>query len=194
VKVYDINCERSKWAADKIKMQDNGFAFPNLPWMTDDNVHLTQSLAILKYIARKHSLIALTPDEDMIEQTIVDVRWMWVNFIYKRRNESESDFLTVFHSALSNLDYFLRDRKWFGEQISYLDFLAWEFFDHVAIVFPEQIKALSNISEFYRHFAALPKLANYIKSDAFQKMQLYGPQARYAGSNVEIKRHETLYD
>ena len=119
---------------------------------------------------------------------------MWVNFIYKRRNESEAEFLTLFHSALSNLDNFLRDQEWFGERLSYLDFLAWEFFDHVAIVFPEQIKSLEQISEFYRRFAALPKVDDYIKSEAFQKMQLYGPQARYCGNNVEMKRHEVLYD
>ena len=30
--------------------------FPNLPWMIDGDVKITQSLAILKYIARKHGL------------------------------------------------------------------------------------------------------------------------------------------
>ena len=41
--------DRSEWT--KVKSTDaiqSTYAFPNLPWMTDGNVHLTQSTAILK--------------------------------------------------------------------------------------------------------------------------------------------------
>lgn len=55
---YDINSEREKWAKDKTDiLPQKGFYFPNLPWMIDGNIKLTQSLAILKHIARKHHLV-----------------------------------------------------------------------------------------------------------------------------------------
>ena len=43
------NWDRSEWNNEKNtdKFHSN-FAFPNLPWMTDGDVHLTQSMAILK--------------------------------------------------------------------------------------------------------------------------------------------------
>ena len=31
--------------------------FPNLPWMKDGEIKISQSLAILKYIAKKHNLL-----------------------------------------------------------------------------------------------------------------------------------------
>ena len=46
--------------------------FPNLPWMKDGDLKITQSLAILKYIARRHNLAndkdaALAATSDMVE-------------------------------------------------------------------------------------------------------------------------------
>ena len=49
--------DRSEWG--NVKQTDqiqNNFAFPNLPWMTDGNVHLTQSTAILKVKFKKFIL------------------------------------------------------------------------------------------------------------------------------------------
>ncbi|XP_039565431.1 glutathione S-transferase Mu 1-like [Passer montanus] len=45
--------DKSQWINEKEKL---GLDFPNLPYFIDGTTKLTQSNAILRYIARKHSL------------------------------------------------------------------------------------------------------------------------------------------
>lgn len=69
----------AEWLADKPNL---GLAFPNLPYLIDGNVKLTQSLAIMRYLARKAGLTGLpenaTSDQiaqlDLIEQQVNDLR------------------------------------------------------------------------------------------------------------------------
>jgi len=94
---------------------------------------------------------------------------------------------------LANIDTYLANRTWFGAELSYVDFLAWEFFDHIALVFPKMLNENENIMKFYKRFANLPKIFAYIETDEFQTAACYGPAARYAGSLVKIKRGEKMY-
>ena len=56
-----------------------GLDLPNLPWLIDGDINVTQSLAIVRYLARKFGLV---PGEDqrdivrvdMAEQEIMDFR------------------------------------------------------------------------------------------------------------------------
>ncbi|XP_032129571.1 glutathione S-transferase Mu 1, partial [Sapajus apella] len=45
--------DRSQWLKEKFKL---GLDFPNLPYLIDGAHKITQSNAILRYIARKHNL------------------------------------------------------------------------------------------------------------------------------------------
>uniref|UniRef100_A0A8C5L044 glutathione transferase n=1 Tax=Jaculus jaculus TaxID=51337 RepID=A0A8C5L044_JACJA len=45
--------DRSQWLNEKFKL---GLDFPNLPYLIDGTHKITQSNAILRYIARKHNL------------------------------------------------------------------------------------------------------------------------------------------
>ncbi|KAL1480293.1 hypothetical protein MTO96_051158 [Rhipicephalus appendiculatus] len=47
--------DRGEWLREKYTL---GLRFPNLPYYIDDDVRLTQSLAILRYLGRKHGLAA----------------------------------------------------------------------------------------------------------------------------------------
>lgn len=47
--------DRSDWLKEKFNL---GLPFPNLPYYIDGDVKLTQSLAILRYLGRKHDLAA----------------------------------------------------------------------------------------------------------------------------------------
>ncbi|KAH7976274.1 hypothetical protein HPB52_010443 [Rhipicephalus sanguineus] len=65
-----------EWLSEKSTL---GLRFPNLPYYMDDDVKITQSLAILRYLARKHELAAKDEDEtlelDMLEQQARDLSW-----------------------------------------------------------------------------------------------------------------------
>uniref|UniRef100_A0A8B9DWX2 glutathione transferase n=1 Tax=Anser cygnoides TaxID=8845 RepID=A0A8B9DWX2_ANSCY len=45
--------DKSQWINEKEKL---GLDFPNLPYFIDGSTKLTQSNAILRYIARKHNM------------------------------------------------------------------------------------------------------------------------------------------
>lgn len=68
-----------EWLADKPNL---GLAFPNLPYLIDGDVKLTQSLAIMRYLARKAGLFGVPADAtaaqiaqlDLIEQQANDLR------------------------------------------------------------------------------------------------------------------------
>jgi len=48
----------AEWFDEKAKLIETGeIEFPNLPWMKDGDIKISQSLAILKYIAKKHNLL-----------------------------------------------------------------------------------------------------------------------------------------
>ena len=61
------------WLPDKYSL---GLDFPNLPYWIDGEVKLTQTLAILKYLARKYGLIATDmitlAKQEMVEQQLMD--------------------------------------------------------------------------------------------------------------------------
>uniref|UniRef100_A0A671G6R4 glutathione transferase n=1 Tax=Rhinolophus ferrumequinum TaxID=59479 RepID=A0A671G6R4_RHIFE len=65
--------DRSQWLSEKFKL---GLDFPNLPYLIDGAHRLTQSNAILRYIARKHNLCGETEEErirvDILENEVMD--------------------------------------------------------------------------------------------------------------------------
>uniref|UniRef100_A0A8C6VJV5 glutathione transferase n=1 Tax=Naja naja TaxID=35670 RepID=A0A8C6VJV5_NAJNA len=75
--------DKSKWMSEKEKL---GLDFPNLPYLIDGKTKLTQSNAILRYIARKHHLCGETEEElirvDMLENQVMDFRMALVMICY----------------------------------------------------------------------------------------------------------------
>ncbi|XP_064139236.1 glutathione S-transferase Mu 1-like [Loxodonta africana] len=67
--------DKSHWLKEKFKL---GLDFPNLPYLIDGPHKITQSNAILRYIARKHNLCGETEEEkirvDILENQVVDFR------------------------------------------------------------------------------------------------------------------------
>ncbi|XP_032737165.1 glutathione S-transferase Mu 1-like [Lontra canadensis] len=65
--------DRSQWLNEKFKL---GLDFPNLPYLIDGTHKITQSNAILRYIARKHNLCGETEEEkirvDILEDQAMD--------------------------------------------------------------------------------------------------------------------------
>ncbi|KAB8151304.1 glutathione S-transferase Mu, partial [Raoultella ornithinolytica] len=71
--------DQSQWLNEKFKL---GLDFPNLPYLIDGPNKITQSNAILRYIARKHNLCGETEEErihvDILENQVMDTRWQLV--------------------------------------------------------------------------------------------------------------------
>lgn len=67
--------DRSQWLDVKFKLD---LDFPNLPYLVDGKNKITQSNAILCYIARKHNMCGKTEEEkirvNIMENQIMDFR------------------------------------------------------------------------------------------------------------------------
>ena len=64
----------------------NHLFFIQIPYYIDDDVKLSQTFAILKYLGRKHGLVPLNEAEririDLIEAEALDMRQRWVSICY----------------------------------------------------------------------------------------------------------------
>ncbi|NWZ85432.1 GSTM3 transferase, partial [Poecile atricapillus] len=112
--------DKSQWINEKEKL---GLDFPNLPYFIDGSTKLTQSNAILRYIARKHNMCGETEEEilrvDMLENQIMDFRMSLVMICYNPDFEKlKPGYLEQLPGKLKLFSNFLGDRKWFvGEKV-----------------------------------------------------------------------------
>uniref|UniRef100_A0A8D0FYC3 Glutathione S-transferase n=1 Tax=Strix occidentalis caurina TaxID=311401 RepID=A0A8D0FYC3_STROC len=111
--------DKSQWINEKEKL---GLDFPNLPYFIDGTTKLTQSNAIMRYIARKHKMCGETEEEilrvDMLENQIMDFRMSLVMVCYNPDFEKlKPGYLEQLPGKLKLFSNFLGDRKWFvGEK------------------------------------------------------------------------------
>ena len=54
---------------------------PNLPWMKDGDLKISQSLAILKYVARRHKLANEESPESLAMSDMIEVGLFFVNIL-----------------------------------------------------------------------------------------------------------------
>ncbi|NWY03237.1 GSTM5 transferase, partial [Nothoprocta ornata] len=136
--------DKSQWIKEKEKL---GLDFPNLPYFIDGKTKLTQSNAILRYIARKHNMCECrgcraggtggpagrsrapppaggdTEEEkvrvDMLENQVMDFRMSLVMVCYNPEFEKlKPGYLEQLPGKLKLFSSFLGDRKWFvGDKV-----------------------------------------------------------------------------
>ncbi|CAG2177142.1 unnamed protein product [Oppiella nova] len=135
-----------------------GLDFPNLPYYIDGDIKLTQSLAILRYLGRKHRLVA-TDDQtlvrqDMAEQQIQDMRDGLFNIIMNPDYETrEADYCTgTLEPQLDLLVKFMGDKEWLSGQLSYVDFMAYEILDWFRLFSSDTIAKYPVITRYMARF------------------------------------------
>ncbi|CAG2178051.1 unnamed protein product, partial [Oppiella nova] len=162
-KRYDGD-NRDSWFSVKPNL---GLEFPNLPYYTDGDIKLTQSLAILRYLGRKHGLVA-TDDltlarQDMAEQQIQDMRiGFMLNIVYTDNSEAKMvDYMTG--TLKSHLEL-LGDKQWLTGQLSYVDFMAYDILETIKKYSAETVGKYPTISRYVDRFEALVPIKAYLSS------------------------------
>ncbi|KAB7496613.1 Glutathione S-transferase Mu 5 [Armadillidium nasatum] len=129
--------DRSQWLKEKFEL---GLEIPNvsllkyyflvqlkfqLPYYIDGDVKLTQSVAILRHIARKHNLLAKTDADilkaDMLEYEAVDLRKGFASVAYNPDFESlKGKYINkIAEPKLAQLSSVLGSNDWFlGSSVS----------------------------------------------------------------------------
>ncbi|XP_068516284.1 glutathione S-transferase 2 [Anas acuta] len=172
----------SDWTNEKEKL---GLDFPNLPYLIDGNIKLTQSNAILRYIARKHNMCGETEEEklrvDMLENQLMDLRMSFIRLCYNPDFEKlKPAYLEQLPGKLRELSRFLGSRAWFaGEKLTFVDFLAYDVLDQQRMFVPDCPELQGNLSQFLQRFEALEKIRAYMQSGRFMKTPIFWPTAKW---------------
>ncbi|KAB1274741.1 Glutathione S-transferase Mu 1 [Camelus dromedarius] len=162
--------DRSQWLNEKFKL---GLDFPNLPYLIDGAHRLTQSNAILRYIARKHNMCGETEEEkirvDILENQAMDVRLSLGELCYHPDFEKlKPGFLKEIPEKMKLFSEFLGKRTWFaGDKLTFVDFLAYDTLDWHRIFEPKCLDEFPNLKDFMSRFEGLKKISAYMKSSCF---------------------------
>uniref|UniRef100_A0A8C5SZX1 Glutathione S-transferase n=1 Tax=Laticauda laticaudata TaxID=8630 RepID=A0A8C5SZX1_LATLA len=179
--------DKSKWIGEKEKL---GLDFPNLPYLIDGKTKLTQSNAILRYIARKHHLCGETEEElirvDMLENQVMDFRMALVMISYNPDFEKlKPGYLEQLPGKLKLFSQFLGDRKWFaGDKITFVDFLMYDVLDQNRMFEPKCLDQFKNLQDFLTRFEALEKIAAYMSSSRFMKTPVNNKMAKWGNKKT----------
>jgi len=175
---YDKSC----WFDNKFTF---GLDFPNLPYYIDGDVKLTQSNAILRYIARQHNMLGNTDVEkamvDLMAEESMDFRNGWVRLCYNPEFDSlKETYLSNLDTKLDQFSKFLAKKTWFaGESLTFVDFVMYELIDQHKFLAPSCLKKYPNLEAYQTRFEELPKIAEYMKSTAFMKTPLNNKMAKF---------------
>jgi len=159
-----------EWLAEKFTL---GLDFPNVPYWIDDKIKLTESVAILKYVAKTRGPETV-PDNaedqavaDMVQGVAGDVQNCLVAVAYSKTGIPESPLEVTQAKKLEYLDKFLSNRKWVvGEKITYVDFFLYEVLFEFQRYNKEFLKPYPALANFVKAFESLPELTEYIKSSS----------------------------
>ncbi|XP_054721906.1 glutathione S-transferase Mu 1-like [Uloborus diversus] len=179
------------WQNDKFSLN---LDFPNLPYYIDDKVKLTQSTAILRYLARKFELTGKTEEEkvraELAEQQIVDFRTSMIRTCYNPEYEKiKPEFVQNVPAQLKLFSAFLGDGKFLaGDEVTYVDFMAYDTFDFYRLLIPSVLNDFPNLKEYCDRFEKLPELQQYLESPVYKRWPIFGPVAYFGGKGTEPKR------
>ncbi|XP_009245002.2 glutathione S-transferase Mu 1 isoform X1 [Pongo pygmaeus] len=177
--------DRSQWLNEKFKL---GLDFPNLPYLIDGAHKITQSNAILRYIARKHNLCECGETEeekirvDILENQTMDNHMQLGMICYNPEFEKlKPKYLEELPEKLKLYSEFLGKQPWFaGNKITFADFLVYDVLDLHRIFEPKCLDAFPNLKDFISRFEGLEKISAYMKSSrflprpVFTKMAVWG--------------------
>ena len=157
-KRYDTK-QREVWREEKPTL---GLDFPNLPYYIDSDVKLTQSVAIMRYLGKKHGLIATDPItgavQDMVEQQLIDIKNGFMKLVHSPDwEQKKADYVkdTLTPQLDSFAKFLAKSGKWVTKDLSYVDFIAYNLLTSANDKFADTIANYPAITDFLTRFGAL---------------------------------------
>nr|VZI01082.1 unnamed protein product [Spirometra erinaceieuropaei] len=161
---------REPWLKHKF---NKGLDFPNLPYLVDDGFKITQSGAILEYVADKHGMLPTSAKEravlHMLQNELSDFRASYARLVYNPDfSKLKQGFLDELPQKLRLWSNYLGDKQWLtGDKIQYPDFNLYDFLDALRNLEPSCLKDFPNLQRYMERFEDLDKIKEFQKSDAY---------------------------
>ncbi|KAM7538666.1 hypothetical protein Aperf_G00000056455 [Anoplocephala perfoliata] len=167
-KAYDL---REEWFAEKFKL---GMDFPNLPYYIDGDFKVTQSSAIIEYIADSHNMLPTCKEHramlHMVYNDIKDFRSSVGKIIYYQHTDDDTkQFLKGLPDKLNQYEKYLGEKQWLsGDEINYPDFSLCELLIQLERFDPSSLKGFPELKAYLKRFKDLPQLKDYLASSKFK--------------------------
>lgn len=168
--------------------RNNGYDFPNMPCLTDEDVKLTESSAIPIYLAHKagdKNFFGKEGLERVKHQMLLGVFDDFLNIVFELLKTGDFDATyeskrPTLERKLQELSQFKGEKKFFFEHVTYSDiaffFLA-EFFKEIAkgLKKPSPFADLPNLENHLENVASLPGIRDYLENDPRAKRPIILP-------------------
>jgi glutathione S-transferase len=139
----------NEWLDVKEKLRED-YPLINLPYYQDEQVKLTQSMAILQYLAKKYLPSDKSDAElariDMVAFEARDVRWM----------DPKSE-------RVGHLVNYLGDQKWICGDFSYADVMFYEMIIHLWRKDEQIYQRFPTLEEYVKRFENIPNIKKYFE-------------------------------
>jgi len=159
---------------------------------------LPQSQAIVKYIANKYGMtktdIKQKAIEAQLEYTIIDHRARLIKTAYnfnipddETLRKEIQNLAAEFKESIKLVEKFIGNNKFItGDELSYVDFLAYEYLGWYRELVDKNIYNESpNLQRFFKNFEEIPSLKEYLASDVHRKSAFFSPNAKIGGNARE---------
>jgi len=165
-----------------------GFDFPNLPYLIDGDIRITESSAIPMYLALKagdKNFFGKEGLEQVKHQMLIgvfnDLQYIFIE-IFK-----SSEFEAIFeakkdtlHRKFQELSQFKGERKFFFEQVTFADiafFVIASFFEAITkgLNKPSLLAELPNLKSLMESVASLPGIKDYLENSPSAKLPIILP-------------------
>merc|ERR1711879_312665 len=183
---------REDWLGVKNSL---GFDFPNLPYLIDGDLKLTQSNAILRHIARKANPTLLGKDLkeqaqiDMLLDVMTDFRNESLGVFYCEPNkfsEKKAQFLNCLPGSLKQFDAFLGEKKFLvGDEPTVPDFHFCEILSELVMMESHCLQGFSRLQAYLARFCVLPAIETYMKTDRFRNTPVNNKVAAWGADATE---------
>jgi prostaglandin-H2 D-isomerase / glutathione transferase len=172
--------DAAEWQALKPKLP-----FGAMPIYEEGDLHIVQSHAMYRHLARKHDLYGRDEAEhilcDIVEEAVAEANEvLWRFFWDPKQQEKMAAFAAgALTTTLDNLQrWFLRGgidaQFWVGNSLTYADFAAFTYLDEIRAFFPSTLARFSHLRDFRDRIAARPRIAAYIASARYPVCFGYG--------------------
>jgi len=177
----DRHEKREEWFKEK---ENRGFDFPNLPYLIDGDLKISQSSAILHYIGRKYDLLGADEKEqaavDQLLGVLGDLNSDTSKFVYGtgtfeegiKKYEEE-----VLNPYLRRLETYLQNKTFIIGRITIADFVLYERLDVTLLMIPGKLDSYPKLKSYKERMDSLPAISKYRQSPRFIERPVNGPSA-----------------
>ncbi|GBL88106.1 Glutathione S-transferase Mu 2 [Araneus ventricosus] len=176
------------WQKEEFEL---GLDFPHLPYYIDGDVKLTQSIAILRHLARKYELDGKN-DQDrhkifMVEQQSADF-WISLRSVVMCNDYEiiKKEFLENIPAHFRYFEEFLRNKDYLiGKDITYVDFMVFESLDFYTTFHGTALDDFPVLKAYLGKMKSLPELQLYLKSNK-RKFEPVPPRPKFEATGPQL--------